>query len=97
MGSNRLLLTVVQKVDVLEEFSKFYSCNEWNGASNDCRLDRSLTVTLHQACSLRSSCTMLDFFKHQLNADARVRTHIGLHTTHIHYITTLHVDTVFRV
>ena len=101
MRSNRVLLTVVQQVDVLEEFSELYSCNEWNGASKDCRLDRSLTVTLHQACSLRSSCTMLHLFKHQLNADARVRTthaHRPTHiSTHIHYITTLHVDTVFRV
>ena len=49
-----------------------------NGASNDSHTD----ITVDSAASrlpMQSSSITLDFFKHQLNADSRVRTHISLH------------------
>ena len=49
---------------------------------------RSFTDSDTASSRLRSSCTMLDFFKHQLNVDSRVRKHIGLHT-YLHTYTTL--------
>ena len=68
-----------------------------NGASNDrhtlietLQLTRSFndSDTASSRLPMRSSCIMLDFFKHQLNADSRVRTHI--HTSsYLHTHTTL--------
>ena len=37
---------------------------------------------------MRSSCIMLDFFKHQLNVDGRVRTHIHI-SLYLHTHTSL--------
>ena len=103
MGSNRVILTLEQQVDVLEELVRDNRADlnftlATNGmdncASNDSYTDLTLQLTrsftdIETASSrlpLRSSCIMLNFFKHQLNADARVRTHIHtslyLHTLH---------------
>ena len=88
MGSNRVLITVVQQVDVFRGvqwtllLQRMEWCFKWLST-------RSFTDSDTASNRLRSSCTMLDFFKHQLNADSRVHTHIGLHTytnTHtLHY------------
>ena len=58
MCSNRVSLTLEQQVDVLEELVRdnrvevnftLATNGMDNGASNDSRLDRTLTMTLHQA------------------------------------------------
>ena len=54
------------------------------------QLTRSITDsdTASSRLPMRSSCIMLNFFKHQLNADSRVRTH--MHTSlYLHTHTTL--------
>ena len=96
MGSNRVLLTVVQQVDVLEEFSELYSCNEWNGQMTvdsivhwQWHCIKQAAIIMHHARLLQApaECWLTGTQAHR-------PTHIS---THIHYITTLHVDTVFRV
>ena len=66
--------------------SELYSCNEWNGASNDSRLDRSLTVTLHQAgcqCDHHASCSTSASTNWMLtHVYARTYAHIHIHTLH---------------
>ena len=102
----RVILTLEQQVDVLEEFARdnrvevnftLATNGMDNGASNDrhtlietLQLTRSFTDsdTASSRLPMRSSCIMLDFFKHQLNADSRVRTHV--HTSsYLHTHTTL--------
>ena len=77
MGSDRVILTLEQQVDVFEELVR------------DNRVEVNFTLATN-ACAIN----MLDFFKHQLNADSRLRTRIHTHT---HYINTLPVYTVFRI
>ena len=63
-----------------------------NCASNDSHTDvvqqltRSFTDsdTASSRLLMPSSCIMLDVFKHQLNADSRVHTHIPHHYIYIH-------------
>ena len=106
MCSNRVILTLEQQVDVLEEFVRdnrvevnftLATNGTDNGASNDrhtlietLQLTRSFNDSdpASSRLPMRSSCIMLDFFKHQLNADSRVCTHI--HTSsYLHTHTTL--------
>ena len=87
MCSNRVILTLEHQVDVLEELVR-YNCVELNftlatngmdnGASNDSHTDIRPTVDsiIKQATN---AIFMLDFFKHQRNADSRVRTHMYTH------------------
>ena len=98
MCSNRVILTLEQQVDVLEELVRdnrvkvnfTLATNVMDNGASCRRLDRSLTAgdTASSRLPVRSPCIMLNFFEHQLNADSRAHTHI--HTSlYLHTHTTL--------
>ena len=85
MGSNWVILTLEQQLGVLEDSRTIVSkwtlllqrmqwCFKWQSTRSFNDSD-----TASSRLPVRSSCIMLDFFMHQLNADSRVRTHIYTH------------------
>ena len=94
MYSDSVILTLEQQMDVLEELVRdnrvevnFRPTLATNGMDNAA----SNEVKLHQAgCQCDHRGIMHDFFKHQLNADSRVRTHIYTSlSAYKHYVITL--------